>query len=124
MRSTNRPLALILAGVGVYGVTAYSVSQRTHEIGVRLALGATAASVFRLVLGHALRLIAVGVVSGLIAAAALSRVLATLLYDTAPVDPLTFGTTALVLLLVATIASYVPARRGTRIAPVEALRAE
>lgn len=117
-------MALVLAGVGVYGVMAYSVSQRTQEIGVRMALGATAESVFRLVLGQALRLIAIGVVVGLIAAGALTRVLERLLFQTEPLDPLTFGVTALVLVLVATLASYVPARRGTRIAPVEALRVE
>jgi putative ABC transport system permease protein len=117
-------LALILAGVGVYGVMAYSVSQRTQEIGVRMALGATADSVFRLVLGQALRLVAIGVVAGLIAAALLTRVLETMLYETEPLDPWTFAMTALVLIAVATLASYVPARRGTRITPVEALRTE
>jgi putative ABC transport system permease protein len=89
-----------------------------------MALGATAQSVFRLVLGQALRLVAMGVVAGVIAAALLTRVLATFLYDTEPLDPATFAITALVLLVVATLASYVPARRGTRVAPVEALRAE
>jgi putative ABC transport system permease protein len=117
-------MALVLAAVGVYGVMAYSVSQRTQEIGVRMALGATAQSVFRLVLGHALRLIAIGVVAGLVAAGLLTRLLATFLYDTEPLDPATFAITALVLMAVATLASYVPARRGTRVAPVEALRAE
>jgi putative ABC transport system permease protein len=117
-------IALVLAGVGVYGVMAYSVSQRTQEIGVRMALGATAESVFRLVLGQALRLIVIGVVFGLLAAAALARLLTTLLYDTAPLDPATFAVTTIVLVLVGALASYVPARRGTRIAPVEALRAE
>jgi putative ABC transport system permease protein len=117
-------IALVLAGVGVYGVMAYSVSQRTQEIGVRMALGATAESVFRLVLGQALRLIALGVVVGLLAAGAMTRVLDTLLYQTGSLDPLTFGATVVVLTLVATLASYVPARRGTRIAPVDALRTE
>jgi putative ABC transport system permease protein len=117
-------MALILAGVGVYGVMAYSVSQRTQEIGVRMALGATTRSVFRLVLGQALRLVAIGVVVGLIAAGLLTRVLESLLYDTEPLDPWTFVVTATVLVAVATIACYLPARRGTRIAPVEALRAE
>ncbi len=115
-------VALVLAAVGVYGVMAYSVSQRTQEIGVRVALGATAKTVFRLVLGQALRLIAIGVVAGLLAAAALTRALERLLYQIEPLDPWTFGITALVLLLVATLASYVPARRSMRIAPVEALR--
>jgi putative ABC transport system permease protein len=117
-------IALALAGVGVYGVMAYSVAQRTQEIGVRMALGATPQSVFRLVLGQALRLVAVGVVAGLVAAAGLTRILATLLYETEPLDTWTFTVTAIVLIAVATLASYVPARRGTRIAPVEALRAE
>ena len=117
-------IALILAGVGVYGVMAYSVAQRTREIGVRMALGATAESVFRMVLGQALRLVAIGVAGGLIAAAALARTLDTLLFETAPLDAATFAATALILVLVAAIASFVPARRGTRIMPVEALRTE
>jgi putative ABC transport system permease protein len=117
-------MALVLAGVGVYGVMAYAVSQRTQEIGVRMALGATSESVFRLVLGQALRLVMLGVVVGLIAAAALTRVLETLLYETEPLDPSTFAVTALLLTIVATLASYVPARRGMRVAPMEALRAE
>jgi putative ABC transport system permease protein len=117
-------IALILAGVGVYGVMAYSVSQRTQEIGVRMALGATAQSVFRLVLGQALRLVVFGVVVGLIAAGVLTRLLETLLFQTEALDPLTFAATAFVLVGVATFASYVPARRGTRIMPTDALRAE
>jgi putative ABC transport system permease protein len=117
-------IALVLAAVGVYGVMSYSVSQRTQEIGVRMALGATSESVLRLVLGQAMRLVVIGVMVGLIAAGMLTRVLDTMLYDTQALDPLTFGLTALVLILVATLASYLPARRGMRIAPVEALRAE
>ncbi|MCA1585154.1 MAG: ABC transporter permease [Acidobacteria bacterium] len=117
-------MALVLAGVGVYGVMAYTVAQRTREIGVRMALGATPRSVFRLVLGQALRLVLAGVVAGVIAASALTRFLTTLLYETDTLDPWTFGATALLLVLVALLASYVPARRGTRIAPVQALRAE
>jgi putative ABC transport system permease protein len=117
-------IALLLAGVGVYGVMAYSVSQRTQEIGVRMALGATVQSVFRLVLGQALRLVLLGVAAGLIAAGVLTRLLETLLFQTEALDPLTFAATALVLIAVATFASYVPARRGTRIMPTEALRAE
>lgn len=117
-------MALVLAGVGVYGVMAYSVSQRTQEIGVRMALGATAESVFRLVLGQALRLVVIGVVAGLVVAGLLTRLLETQLYETEPLDPWTFVVTSLVLITVATFASYIPARRGTRIAPVEALRAE
>jgi putative ABC transport system permease protein len=117
-------LALVLAAVGVYGVMAYSVARRTQEIGVRMALGASPKSVFRLVLGEALRLVLAGVVVGLVAAAGLTRLLETLLFETEPLDLWTFTATAVVLLIVATLASYIPARRGTRIAPVEALRAE
>jgi putative ABC transport system permease protein len=117
-------LALVLAGVGVYGVMAYSVARRTQEIGVRMALGATPRSVFAMVLGHALRLVALGVFIGLLAAGALTSLLEALLYETEPLDPWTFGATAAILVAVAAVASYVPARRGTRIAPVEALRTE
>ncbi len=117
-------MALALAGIGVYGVMAYAVSQRTQEFGVRMALGATAQSVFRLVLGKALKLVSAGVVVGLFAAAGLTRLLTTMLFETEALDPWTFGATAVVLLLVATLASWVPARRGTRVAPIEALRAE
>jgi putative ABC transport system permease protein len=115
-------VALTLAAVGVYGVMAYSVRQRTQEIGVRMALGASATSVFRLVLGQALRLVAIGIGAGLVAAGLLTRLLRQLLYGVEPLDPWTFTVTALVLLAVATIASYVPARRSMRMAPVDALR--
>jgi ABC-type antimicrobial peptide transport system permease subunit len=101
---------------------AYSLRERTQEIGVRMALGATASSVLRLVLGQALRLVSIGVAVGLVAAAALTRLLERLLYEVEPLDPWTFAVTALVLLGVATVASYVPARRGMRMAPVDALR--
>jgi putative ABC transport system permease protein len=117
-------IALVLAGVGVYGVMAYSVSQRTQEIGVRMALGATSDSVFRMVISQALRLVAIGLVVGMIAAAWLSQFLTTMLFQTQRFDPWTFVVTAAVLTLVAALAAYVPARRGTRVAPVEALRAE
>lgn len=117
-------IALLLAGVGVYGVMAYSVAQRTQEIGVRMALGATAESVFRLVLGQALRLVIMGVAIGLAGAAVLAGLLESLLFQTPPLDPLTFTVTALVLVAVATLASYVPARRGTLVAPLDALRTE
>jgi putative ABC transport system permease protein len=117
-------MALVLAGVGVYGVMAYSVAQRIQEIGVRMALGATPGSVFRLVLGQAVRLVVAGVAAGLVAAAAATRLLETLLYETEPLDLATFAATVIVLVAVALLASYVPARRGTRVAPVEALRSE
>ena len=113
---------LALAAVGVYGVMAYSVRERTQEIGVRMALGATQQSVARLIVGQALRLVVVGVAIGLAAAMLLTRSLVSLLYDVEPLDPWTFGGTALLLLVIATVAAYVPARRGMRMPPVEALR--
>jgi putative ABC transport system permease protein len=115
-------VALVLAAVGVYGVMAYSVRERTQEIGVRIALGATAMSVFRLVIGQALRLVGLGVVAGLICASLVTRLLDRLLFQVAPFDPWTFAATAIVLAAVAIVASYVPARRGMRMAPGEALR--
>ncbi len=117
-------IALVLAGVGVYGVMAYSVSQRTQEIGVRMALGATTQSVFRMMLGDALRLVIIGVVAGVVAAGWLSQFLTSMLFQTGRFDAVTFAATALVLGVVATIASYVPARRGMKVTPVEALRSE
>jgi putative ABC transport system permease protein len=115
-------LALILAAVGVYGVMAYSVRERTQEIGIRMALGATNWQVFRLVIGQALRLVVFGVAAGLIAAGLMTRLLERMLFEVQPLDAVTFGGTAALLLLVATLASYLPARRGMRMAPVEALR--
>jgi ABC-type antimicrobial peptide transport system permease subunit len=103
---------------------AYSVAERTQEIGVRMALGATAGSVFGLVIRQAMFLVGVGLVAGLACAAALTRLLARILYETEPLDPVTFIVTAVLLTVVAMLASFVPARRGTRIAPVQALRAE
>jgi putative ABC transport system permease protein len=117
-------MALALAAVGVYGVMAYSVAQRTQEIGVRMALGATTDSVFGMVIGDAFRLVGIGVGAGLVCAAGLTRLLTTLLYETEPLDPITFMVTAVLLTVVAMLASFVPARRGTRIAPNQALRAE
>jgi putative ABC transport system permease protein len=117
-------MALVLAGVGVYGVMAYAVTERTHEIGVRMALGATPESVLRLVLGRALRLVVGGIAIGLVAAFALTRVLASLLFETDARDPWTLAMTSVVLALVAIVAASVPAVRGTRIAPVQALRVE
>ena len=102
---------------------ALSVREREREIGVRMALGASSGSVFRLVLTRALRLVALGLVVGLLAASVLTQLLETLLFETEPFDPWTFGATAVVLLVVAVVASCLPARRSMRIAPVEALRA-
>jgi putative ABC transport system permease protein len=117
-------MAVLLAAVGVYGVMAYSVGQRTREIGVRLAMGATNGMVLRMVLRQAFTLAAIGVGVGVGAAAAATRVLQTLLFNTEPRDPWTFVIAAMVLMTVAMLASYVPARRGTRIALAEALHPE
>jgi len=117
-------IALVLSGVGLYGVIAYSVTQRTREIGVRVALGADAAAVSRLVVGGGLRLAAIGVVIGAVAAAATTRVLDSMLYGVSRVDPLTFGAIVLLVAVIALFASYVPARRAVRIDPTEALRAD
>jgi len=116
-------VGLALAVVGVYGVIAYSVRERTQEIGVRMALGATPHAVARLIVGQALRLVMVGVAIGLAAAMLLMRSLESVLYAVEPLDPWTFGATAILLVAVATIAAYVPARRGMRMAPIQALRA-
>jgi len=110
--------------VGVYGVMAYSVRERTQEIGVRMALGASSASVFRMVLGQALHLVLAGIATGLLASAALTRLLAGLLFDVEPLDPTTFAATSLALLAIATVAACIPARRSMRMAPVDALRTD
>ncbi len=117
-------LALFLAALGLYGVMAYSVRQRTQEIGVRMALGAQAADVLRLVTGHGLRLMAVGLVLGFAGALALTRLLQTNLEGISPRDPLSFSVVALVLLGAGLIACYLPARAAMRLDPVEALRYE
>ena len=117
-------LALSLAAVGVYGVISYSVSHRTREIGIRIALGARVASVMRLVVGQGLALAAVGVLVGAGLAFAVTRVMATLLYGVRPNDPIAFGGAVLVLAAITAIASWVPARRAARLNPVRALRAE
>jgi predicted permease len=117
-------VALFLAAVGLYGVVAYAVAQRTREIGVRMAIGAEARDVLRLVLKGGLRLSLMGVAIGIAAALALSRVLASMLYDVAPFDPLSYAGTALLLLAVAAVACSVPAARAARVDPVIALRQE
>jgi putative ABC transport system permease protein len=117
-------LALVMAAVGVFGVTAYVVSQRTHEFGVRMALGADRASVLRLVMREELTVCAIGIVVGLGGALALSSLLQTLLYGVAPRDPATLTAASVVLVAVTLLAGYLPARRATRIDPVTALRIE
>ena len=122
--ATFSVLALVLAMVGIFGVLAYSVEQRTREIGVRIALGATAASLLRLVMGGAARVVAIGGVIGLVAAALLARTISTFLFGVEPFDPTTFGVVGLILALTAAIATAAPAWRATRVDPVEAFRAE
>lgn len=117
-------LALLLAAIGIYGVMAYVVAQRTTEIGVRMALGATPREIFRLVLGDGLRTTAVGVVAGIGGSLIMARWLAALLFGVTPGDPATLAATAGLLLLVAAAACYLPARRATRVDPMVALRAE
>ncbi len=117
-------LALIMASVGIYGVTSYVTSQRTHEIGMRMALGAKRNDVVRLVLGQGLKLGVAGVVIGIIGALALTRFLASLLYGVRPTDPLTFAAVSLILIAVGMLACYIPACRAARIDPNVALRYE
>jgi ABC-type antimicrobial peptide transport system permease subunit len=118
-------LALTLASIGLYGVASYSVTQRTREIGVRMALGARRGSVLRLILGQGVLLVAVGVATGLLAATALVSIMpAALLPNVSVRDPLTFAGTAALLTVVALIATCIPAYRATRIDPLVALRAE
>jgi putative ABC transport system permease protein len=116
-------VALLLAAIGVYGVIAYSVRARTQELSLRIALGATGAAIARLVLGHAGRLAAIGIIAGVGLAAALSRLLQRLLFGVEAFDPWTFALTPLILLLVASAAAYAPARRAMRAAPTDVLRA-
>ena len=117
-------VALLLAAIGIFGVLSYAVSQRTREIGIRMALGARERTVVGLIVRHAMILACAGVVLGVFAAYFLSSTLSTLLYSTTPRDPLTFASVAGLLLLVALFASYIPARRATRVDPIVALRAE
>jgi predicted permease len=117
-------VALALAAVGTYGVLSYSVEQRTQEIGVRMALGAQARQVLGMVLGQGARLVAVGLVLGIVGALALRQILAGMLFGVAPTDPTIFASVVVVLSAVSLAACYLPARRATRISPMVALRQE
>jgi putative ABC transport system permease protein len=116
--------ALLLAGVGIFGVVSYTVARRTREMGIRVALGAAPASVRSMVMSYALRMVALGLVVGVVASLALSRVLVSLLYQVSPTDPASLAGAALVLAAVATVASWIPARAGTRVDPMITMRAE
>jgi ABC-type antimicrobial peptide transport system permease subunit len=117
-------LALLLAMVGIFGVLAYAVEQRTREFGVRIALGASTSDVLRLVIGSAARVVIAGAMVGLGAAAVLSRTISMFLFGVEPLDPLTFSSVGVVLALTAAVAAAAPAWRATRVDPVEAFRSE
>src|SRR5580692_7987061 len=124
LMSSFSGIALILSAVGIFGVISYSTSQRTHEIGIRIALGAQQSNVLRLILGQGAKLALLGLGAGAVAALPLTRLMGSLLYGVSATDPLTFGTVALVLLGVAVTACYIPARRAMRVDPMVALRHE
>jgi ABC-type antimicrobial peptide transport system permease subunit len=117
-------LAMVLSSIGIYGVISYLVGQRTHEIGIRMALGAERRDVLQLVLGDAGRMVIVGVGIGLAAVLGLTRMMASMLFGVSPTDPITLAGVALLLTAVSLLACYIPARRATRVDPNIALRYE
>jgi putative ABC transport system permease protein len=117
-------IALVLAIVGIYGVMSYSVTQRTHEIGIRMAIGARPRDVFAMILGHGMKLALIGVGIGLLLAFALTRLMETMLFGVAPTDVTTFSLISLLLISVAALACYLPGRRATKVEPTISLRYE
>ena len=117
-------IALVLAIVGIYGVLSYSVTQRTHEIGIRMAIGARPRDVFAMILGHGMKLTLIGVVLGLVAAFAATRLMETMLFGVAPTDLTTFSLISIMLITVAAVACYLPGRRATKVEPTISLRYE
>ena len=117
-------IALVLALVGIYGVVSYGVSQRTHEIGIRVALGARGQEVVKMVVSQGMRAVLIGVLCGTVVAVALTRFLAAYLYSVTPTDPITFASVVLIFIAIALAACLVPALRAARIDPMEALRYE
>jgi ABC-type antimicrobial peptide transport system permease subunit len=122
MFATFGAVALVLASIGVYGVLSYSVSQRVQEIGVRVALGAERRDVLRLIVGQGLRLAGWGILAGIVGAAAVTWIIQSILYNVTATDPVSFGGVALCLVIIAALASYLPARRALAVDPIVALR--
>ena len=117
-------LAALLAAVGIYGVLAYSVTERTHEIGVRMALGASSKDVLRMVLVDGAKVTVSGVIAGIVGAFALTRLMSAILFNVSASDPLTFAGISVLIVLVSLLASYIPARKASRVDPMVALRCE
>jgi ABC-type antimicrobial peptide transport system permease subunit len=117
-------VGLLLAAIGIYGVTAYAVTCRTREIGIRVAMGAPRGAIVGMVLGHGMSMVAAGTALGLLLTAATSRLLTRLLFGVPPIDPVAFGGAAALFAVVGLVACYVPARRATRVDPLIALRCE